>query len=65
MSDEIYYSYVDAEVKLYKLPSDKHVYQNKITQKGGHNNSFKDAAKKALDEISKQISNEILPLINN
>jgi hypothetical protein len=64
-ADGIYYSYVDAAVKLYKAPSEKHVYQNEISEKGGHNKSYKDAARKAYDEISIQISNEILPLINN
>jgi hypothetical protein len=64
-ADGFYYSYVDAAVKLYKSPSEKHVYQNEISEKGGHNKSYKDAARKAYDEISKQISNEILPLINN
>lgn len=64
-ADGIYYSYVDAAVKLYKAPSQKHVYQNEISEKGGHNKSYKDAARKAYDEISKQISNELLPLINN
>lgn len=65
IADGIYYSYVDAAVKLYKSPSDKHVYQNEISEKGGHNKSYKEAARNAYDQISKQISNEIVPLINN
>ena len=64
-SNKVYFSYVDAEVKLFKAPSDKHVYQNKFTQKGAHSKSYKDAANKALNEISKPISEKILTWINN
>ena len=65
LSKKIYFSYVDAEVQLFKAPSDKHVYQNEISQKGGHSLSYKAAAKKAYEEISDTISKEILKWINN
>lgn len=62
--DNIYFSYVDAKVELFKAPSDKHVYQNEFTQKGG-SKSYNDAARKAFNEISKSISKKILTWINN
>lgn len=64
-SNNVYFSYVDAQVELYKAPSDKHVYQNEFTQKGAHSKSYKAAARKALDDISKQVSEKILNWINN
>ncbi len=64
-SNNIYFSYVDAEVELYKAPSDKHVYQNEFSQKGAHSKSYRSAAKKAYDEISNPISEKILKWINN
>ncbi|MGE0089457.1 MAG: hypothetical protein AB7S50_08300 [Bacteroidales bacterium] len=64
-TDDIYFSYTDAEVKLFKAPSDKHVYQNVFSQKGAHGKSYSAAAKKGYDDISKQISEKILVWINN
>jgi hypothetical protein len=64
-SNDVYFSYVDAEVLLFKAPSDKHVYQNEISQKGAHSKSYNAAAKKAYTEISDSISEKILPWINN
>lgn len=64
-SNNVYFSYVDAEIKLFKAPSDKHVYQNEFSQKGAHSKSYRDAARKAYDEISKPISEKILTWINN
>ncbi|MBI9054942.1 MAG: hypothetical protein JEY96_14050 [Bacteroidales bacterium] len=64
-SNNVYFSYVDAEVKLFKAPSDKHVYQNEFTKKGAHSKSYKDAAEKAYNEISNPISEKILIWINN
>jgi len=62
--DNIYFSYVDAKVELFKAPSDKHVFQNEFTQKGG-SKSYKEAARKAYNEVSKPISEKILTWINN
>jgi hypothetical protein len=64
-SNNVYFSYVDAEVKLFKAPSDKHVYQNEFSQKGAQSKSYKSAAEKAYNEISKPISEKILTWINN
>ncbi|MBU8892997.1 MAG: hypothetical protein KOO66_09475 [Bacteroidales bacterium] len=64
-SNNVYFSYVDAEVKLFKAPSDKHVYQNEFSHKGAHSKSYNDAAGKAYNEISKPISDKILNWINN
>ena len=63
-SNDVYFSYVDAEVELYKAPAEKHVYQNEFTQKGAHSKSYKAAARKAFDDISKQISEKLLNWIN-
>lgn len=65
LSNKVYFSYVDAEVKLFKAPSDKHVYQNEFSQKGAHSKSYKSAASNAYNEISKPISEKILNWINN
>lgn len=64
-TNKIYFSYVDAEVKLFKASSDKQVYENEFTQKGGHLKSYRFAAKKAYDKISNPISEKILTWINN
>lgn len=65
LANKVYFSYVDAEVKLFKAPSDKHMYQNEFSQKGAHSKSYKSAAYNAYDEISKPISEKILNWINN
>jgi len=62
-SNKVYFSYVDAEVQLFKAPSDKHVYQNTFEQKGAHSKSYQAAARKAYKEISNLISDEILSWI--
>ncbi len=64
-SNNVYFSYVDAQVELFKAPLDKHVYQNEFTQKGAHNKSYSAAAGKAYMEVSKPISEKILTWINN
>ncbi|MDY6800041.1 MAG: hypothetical protein SVU94_02320 [Bacteroidota bacterium] len=64
-SKNIYFSYVDAEVQLFKAPSDKHVYQDTFEQKGAHSKSYHAAARKAYNEISTIISNKILNWINH
>ncbi len=64
-SNKVYFSYVDAEVKLFKAPADKHVYQNEFSQKGAHSKSYKAAAYSAYNEISEPISEKILNWINN
>jgi hypothetical protein len=64
-SNNVYFSYVDAKVELFKAPSDKHVYQNEFSQKGAHSKSYSAAAGKAYTEVSKPISEKILTWINN
>ncbi|MGC9374991.1 MAG: hypothetical protein ACP5DQ_08125 [Bacteroidales bacterium] len=63
-SNKVYFSYVDAEVQLFKAPSDKHVYQDAFEQKGAHSKSYQAAARNAYKEISNLISDEILKWIN-
>jgi len=64
-SNQVYFSYVDAEVELYKAPSEKHVYQNEFSQKGAHSKSYEAAALKASNDISDKITEKILTWINN
>ena len=64
-SNKVYFSYVDAEIQLFKAPSDKHVYQEEISEKGGHSLSYKAAAKKAYSQIGETISKKVLTWINN
>lgn len=64
-SNNVYFSYVDAVVKLFKAPTDKHVFQDELSQKGAHSKSYRDAARKAYEEISNPISEKILTWINN
>ena len=64
-SNDVYFSYIDAQVELYKAPFDKHVYQNEFSQKGAHSKSYKEAARKASKDISKSISEKLLTWINN
>ncbi|HSH52899.1 MAG TPA: hypothetical protein VK982_14330, partial [Bacteroidales bacterium] len=64
-SNKVYFSYVDAEVQLFKAPSDKHVYQDVFEQKGAHSKSYHAAAKNAYKEISNLISDKILNWINH
>lgn len=63
-SNKVYFSYVDAEVQLFKAPSDKHVYQDAFEQKGAHSKSYQAAARNAYKEISNLISDKILKWIN-
>lgn len=63
-SNKVYFSYVDAEVQLFKAPSDKHVYQDAFEQKGAHSKSYQAAARIAYKEISNLISDKILNWIN-
>lgn len=64
-SNNVYFSYVDANVSLFKAPSEKHVYQNEFSQKGAHSKSYKAAANKAYKDVSLKISEKILTWINN
>jgi hypothetical protein len=64
-SNNVYFSYVDAEVKLFKAPAEKHVFQNEFSQKGAHSKSYTAAANKASKDIGKPISEKILTWINN
>jgi len=64
-SNNVYFSYVDAKVELFKAPSDKHVFQDEFSYKGAHSKSYNAAAGKAYTEVSKPISEKILNWINN
>jgi len=65
ISNNFYFSYVDAKVSLFKAPSEKHVYQNEFSEKGAHSKSYKNAANEAYNDISKTIAEKILAWINN
>jgi len=63
-SKNVYFSYVDAEVQLFKAPKGKHVYQEILEQKGAHSKSYPDAARNAYNEISNLIADKVLERIN-
>lgn len=64
-SKNVYFSYIDAEVQLFKAPSEKHVYQEILEQKGAHSKSYNDAARNAYNEISDLLADKILNRINH
>lgn len=64
LNSNIYFSYVDAIVKLTKRAANKNVYNDEISKKGG-SNSYKDAGKKAYSDLSKDIVSNILKWIIN
>ena len=50
-----YFSYVDAEITLEKVVAGKTVYEDMITEKGGHTHGFTEAARDAYKKISPKI----------
>ena len=60
----IYFSYIDADVKLIKTRSRANIYQDKFSIKGGHTISFLEAARRAGQELSKTIAKAALGSID-
>ncbi len=60
----IYFSYLDADVKLTRTASQTNIYRDRFSVKGGHKNSFLEAARQAGRELSETISNAVLENID-
>lgn len=54
-----YFSYVDAEIVLEKVVTNQKIYEDMITEKGGHTHNFNDAARDAYKKITPKIINLI------
>lgn len=50
-----YFSYVDAEISLEKVVTNQTVYEDMITEKGGHTHNFTEAARDAYKKITPKI----------
>lgn len=50
-----YFSYVDAEITLEKVVAGKTVYEDMITEKGGHTHNYSEAARDAYKKITPKI----------
>lgn len=55
-----YFSYVDAEIALEKVVTNQRIYEDMITEKGGHTHNYGEAARAAY----KKITPKIIELIN-
>ncbi len=60
----IYFSYIDADVKLIRTISKANIYQDKFSVKGGHTLSFLEAARRAGQELSETIATAALDSID-
>ncbi len=60
----IYISYVDVNLNVIDLKTNKSVYENNYTEKGGSVLSYADAAEKSYESVSKQILNDLTIFIS-
>jgi len=51
-----YFVYVDVNIAVEKTATGQRIYENEISEKGGHTQSFEKAAREAYKELSPQIS---------
>ena len=51
-----YYAYVDAKIIVEKATTGQRIYENAISEKGGHTHNFEQAARQAYRDISPKIS---------
>lgn len=54
-----YFSYVDAEISLEKVVTNQRIYEDMLTEKGGHTHNFNEAARVAYKKITPKIINLI------
>ena len=54
-----YFVYVDVQLAIDKLANGKRIYEDAISEKGGHTMNYEQAARQAYKDISPKIS-EIL-----
>ena len=50
-----YFSYVDAEIAVEKVVTNQRIYEDMITEKGGHTHNFSEAARDAYKKITPKI----------
>lgn len=50
-----YFSYVDAEIAVEKVITNQRIYEDMITEKGGHTHNFSEAARDAYKKITPKI----------
>lgn len=50
-----YFSYVDAEIALEKVVTNQRIYEDMITEKGGHTHNFTEAARDAYKKITPKV----------
>ena len=58
-----YFVYVDANIVVEKTSTGQRIYENQISEKGGHTHNFEQAARAAYKEISPKISKIVLQQI--
>lgn len=51
-----YFAYVDAKISIEKGATDQRVYEDAISEKGGHTHNYEQAARTAYKDISPKIS---------
>ncbi len=51
-----YYAYVDANIAIDKQTTGQRIYEDAISEKGGHTHNFEQAARQAYKDISPKIS---------
>lgn len=50
-----YFSYVDAEIALEKVVTNQRIYEDMLTEKGGHTHNFTEAARDAYKKLTPKI----------
>ena len=51
-----YFAYVDAKISIDKVATQQRIYEDAISEKGGHTHNYKQAARQAYKDISPKIS---------
>lgn len=52
-----YFSYVDAEITIEKVITNQRIYEDMLTEEGGHTHNFNEAARDAYKKITPKIIN--------
>ncbi len=55
-----HFSYVDAEITLEKVVTNQRIYEDILTEKGGHTHNYNEAARDAYKKITPKIINLII-----
>lgn len=60
ISHGIFFCYLDVNISLIKISNNKKIYEEEITEKGGHSTSYIEAAREASKEIAPKIADKII-----